>query len=588
MRRVLASLLLAALLTPAGGCGGDDPLDGEAAGFPDGKADGGIDEGSAEARAVLALVNDRRVDVATLDGEGGLHLTAATNIVAHRDGPDGVPGTADDDPYDSLAELDAVPFVGPVALARLLDLARARGLVDAAAPLAVIFSPQPRERAHTARVEALIRGASRSIDVAMYSFSDAGVSAALADAAARGVAIRFLFETANTTDKKLTGDALASSKSGRLERAGIDVRFVNKTMHHKFMIVDGPRDDAALAATATIATGSANWSTGGASVFDENTVFMTGHAELAAAMQREFDLLWRHSRDLVVDAPRPFEVSTADLDGAGIPDDPDLAFFSTSANMTVADGSTTFRTDTSKLALADQFVAAIGRADRSILLASGHLRLRPVAEALIAARQRNPALEVRVYLDQQEYLSVSGQRIQEERLETCLAGATDDRARFACLNRSQLFGKQVGDAGIEVRYKTYAYRWDHAYAVQMHHKYMVVDGDELLTGSYNLSINAEHDTFDNTLHLRGPRYAELIAAFEANFEAIWRTGRDDGTLAGLEARITGDPLIPLVFDSMALSWQEVTDLKALLRANCEPIDSDPFRTAPAAHKLCPR
>ena len=68
----------------------------------------------------------------------------------------------------------------------------------------------------------------------------------------------------------------------------------------------------------------------------------------------------------------------------------------------------------------------------------------------------------------------------------------------------------------------------------MHHKYMVVDGTTLFSGSYNLSDNAEHDTFENMMVLKGAEHATLIAAFEANFESIWKTGRDEDKLAALE------------------------------------------------------
>lgn len=41
-------------------------------------------------------------------------------------------------------------------------------------------------------------------------------------------------------------------------------------------------------------------------------------------------------------------------------------------------------------------------ADESIWVGSGHLRSRPVAEALIAKRAADPMIDIRVYLDGQE------------------------------------------------------------------------------------------------------------------------------------------------------------------------------------------
>ena len=78
-------------------------------------------------------------------------------------------------------------------------------------------------------------------------------------------------------------EAVASppkTTSGKLEQSGVNVRFINKIMHHKFMIVDGPRDEAARAKTAHLVTGSANWSSSAARTFDENTVFFQNQEEL--------------------------------------------------------------------------------------------------------------------------------------------------------------------------------------------------------------------------------------------------------------------------------------------------------------------
>ena len=100
------------------GCAGSDsdPIDAESDSFPSGKSDGGIDPGSPEAAGVLALVNDAAVTLEMLDDDARLHATAAANIIATR-------------PFASLAELDAVPYVGPVALDRLLAYAAANGYV---------------------------------------------------------------------------------------------------------------------------------------------------------------------------------------------------------------------------------------------------------------------------------------------------------------------------------------------------------------------------------------------------------------------------------------------------------------------------
>ncbi|RLB53618.1 MAG: hypothetical protein DRI34_13190 [Deltaproteobacteria bacterium] len=74
----------------------------------------------ADRRGLLDFVNDPAgADVDTLDGRCALRSDSARNIVAHRDGPDGRPGTADDNPFDDLAELDGVEMVGLSSLGQL-------------------------------------------------------------------------------------------------------------------------------------------------------------------------------------------------------------------------------------------------------------------------------------------------------------------------------------------------------------------------------------------------------------------------------------------------------------------------------------
>jgi phosphatidylserine/phosphatidylglycerophosphate/cardiolipin synthase-like enzyme len=556
--------------------------------FPDGKADGGIEEGSPEALGVLALVNDRSLGASGLKTAAGVTTRVATNITTHRNGPDGQPGTADDDGFDTLRELDAIPYVGPATLHALLDAARSRGLVASGARIDVVFSPQPAEATHNTRIAKMIRDAKYTVDIAIYSYGDAGINTALTEAVGRGVKVRFLFEDAGE-DKNVTDPVmLAATKSGKLEAAGIDVRYVNKILHHKFAIVDGPRDEKARAATARLVTGSANWSPSAGTQFDENTLFIENSAELAATYQKEFDALWTGSRELAAGAAVQGR-STANITPSQVPDEAGLDVLFTSVNMTPggADG-TTWSTDKNSLKVASEWVAAINRATTSIHIGSAHMRLRPVAEALVAKKQASPGIDIKVYLDQQEFISASGDASQKADLDACLAAATTPAAKRDCGYNDFLFSKMLVDAGIDLRYKSYAYRWDYTYAPQMHSKYMVVDGKELISGSYNLSMNSEHATFENALHLTGPQFKPLIAKFEQNFSTMWETNRASNALASLRNQVSTSATIPLVFPSMALSWAEFDALRVLIRQNCTLADSTDYRANPAAHKSCPR
>jgi hypothetical protein len=41
-----------------------------------------------------------------------------------------------------------------------------------------------------------------------------------------------------------------------------------------------------------------------------------------------------------------------------------------------------------------------------------------------------------------------------------------------------------------------------------------------------------------------------------------------------------------MFDPMALGSDEVTALKQTIRTRCPAVDSEPFRTAAASHRVC--
>jgi len=104
----LAALALAVSL---GACTGLDDVDSLGAGV--------VLEGSPEAIGILRFLNGPEATVEVLDIDAALDVRAARNIVAHVRGEDGVRGTVDDDALDTVAELDAVKYVGPSALERL-------------------------------------------------------------------------------------------------------------------------------------------------------------------------------------------------------------------------------------------------------------------------------------------------------------------------------------------------------------------------------------------------------------------------------------------------------------------------------------
>ena len=133
----------------------------------------------------------------------------------------------------------------------------------------------PREQCEQRLVQ-LFNGAQESIHVAVYSFTNDDIAAALAEAHGRGVEVLVLLDA---------GQAESSySDDEALEAAGIPVRRLGMergVMHNKFAIVD----------TKVVATGSFNYSKNAALYNRENLVFIHG-TEAAEEFESEFRRLW--------------------------------------------------------------------------------------------------------------------------------------------------------------------------------------------------------------------------------------------------------------------------------------------------------
>src|SRR5438067_5199922 len=110
MRRLIFVVLFACVAAPVPEDGASDTF------LSGGKSDtDGIEEGSPTALAVIQIVNTSSED--QLRDDVGLSSHAASAIAEHGS-------------VGSLAELDAIPYVGPIAFGKLVAYARATGLVD--------------------------------------------------------------------------------------------------------------------------------------------------------------------------------------------------------------------------------------------------------------------------------------------------------------------------------------------------------------------------------------------------------------------------------------------------------------------------
>jgi|GEM_PF-1998945 len=110
---------------------GADPID--AAFAEDGKADGAMPEGSPQALGVLRVANEATKDLLAKATAVGLGTRTTDEILKVRNGKDKKPATGDDVKFATLKQLDAVPYVGPASLTKLLAYAQKLGYVTVTA-----------------------------------------------------------------------------------------------------------------------------------------------------------------------------------------------------------------------------------------------------------------------------------------------------------------------------------------------------------------------------------------------------------------------------------------------------------------------
>jgi len=160
-----------------------------------------------------------------------------------------------------------------------------------------------------------------------------------------------------------------------------------------------------------------------------------------------------------------------------------------------------------------RLIEKINAAQTSIHIASFEFDLTPVAEALIAAKQRG--VDVRWVTDDE-----SGLEADED----------PDRGQFAMLQ----------NAGIEVRSDTRS--------ALMHNKFWIFDGQIVWTGSTNITENGVFKQDNNTIVIQSP---ELATIYEREFQEMWdgQFGpRSPSQLAEQSAVVNGSP-IQVVFTS---------------------------------------
>lgn len=398
------------------------------------------------------------------------------------------------------------------------------------------------------QVLAEIQTARRSIDMSIYTFSSLKIRDELKAAKARGVQVRIV---ARKTIENPANPGFAKD----LDAAGIEIRWISKINHHKFVIVDGEK----------LLNSSANFSeTALQRSYDENLVVCTACPKEVAAFQTEFDFLFTNSNRLFL----PNDVKVERLSVRAAPESEPVALM-TSWNYRPKMNAKANRinlesVDDKKMGQVEgRLVLAMNSAQSSIRVATGHFRSWPLLEGMKRAVARG--VKVELILDSQEYVSTYKQDAEEKEIQQCLSGKTKDE--LFCRRQGYHYSRRAAEAGVDVMFKFYALRWNFMQAPQMHNKFMIIDDREVYSGSYNWSFNAEYESTENVLYSKD---AALVSSFLTAFHGLRSYGA--GQFAGLRDNLKAETReLKFVVKPISLHYPEVDELRTIACQKCPEV-----------------
>jgi phosphatidylserine/phosphatidylglycerophosphate/cardiolipin synthase-like enzyme len=143
--------------------------------------------------------------------------------------------------------------------------------------VSVHFAPSGERRGLEAAIAAELRGATRSIDVAMFHFTSDRLVQALGERRRTGVPVRVLLDRAQSVEDFVRRPQAEGLEVRRVTPRGEEARF-----HQKYAVLDA----------RLVVTGSYTWTVQGDIANHENLVVL--RQEIAArAFQENFDKTWQ-------------------------------------------------------------------------------------------------------------------------------------------------------------------------------------------------------------------------------------------------------------------------------------------------------
>jgi phosphatidylserine/phosphatidylglycerophosphate/cardiolipin synthase-like enzyme len=331
-----------------------------------------------------------------------------------------------------------------------------------------------------AHLSEFIAGTQHSLDCAIYDLREPRVLQALSALARSGKRLRIAYDASKDRRGGLSADPKPAGSAADIEAAGLmpyatAVHHSGHLMHDKFLVRDG----------ATVWTGSANFTSGGLELQDNNCLVIES-AELASAYTATFDdlLADRHRHQSNAAAPAPRSIS---VHGTAI---------------------TPFFTPAAGEGIENTIIRTLGQA-RRVRVSAFLISDQGILDAL--ARFQPAGMDIRGVFD---------------------PGGMADALRYS-------------KGGLASFWFTKDPRFvaapSHAYHPGendfMHNKVMVLDDHLVVTGSYNFSENAEAND-ENVLLIDSQSVA---AAYTQYFDSLYTTYTHEGAAARAGARANRGP-----------------------------------------------
>lgn len=306
-------------------------------------------------------------------------------------------------------------------------------------------------------IASAIYGCSRSVDVAVYGFTLPRVAAAILDAHKRGLKVRVISNETHALGSRVSEELKA------LMAGGVEVRTLRGAgsygiMHNKLGIYDGKM----------VSAGSFNWALTADNANHENMVFIRDEGAVDG-YARYFDWMWRFTR-APEDGPGP---SYSQSHFGPPPEDRARPVYFNGAMLPGYSFSPAGRTE-------EDIITAARFARKSVKAAVFSFYSTAIGEALVEARKRGVDVEV-----------------------------VTDRVQAS----QSYMTSYLAENGVKFRWS----RGQDGRGV-MHHKFAVFDGKLLMTGSFNWSVNAQSNNFENMYYTTAPGY---VSAFSAHFDEVF-------------------------------------------------------------------